>query len=665
MVLAGEAVDMCNSARRDLQAQLPVPVSSDNPFQAQDYLFQLDHISKTVCNVIDAAELCRSVHVSPEWRESANRAFATLSAYIGELNADTSLYQTLIKVKEADAAGDIQPPLTDEEKRFCLLLQAEFERDGIHLPDEERQEVQHLQSHVTQLETMFSQNIVHKKKEFQVEKSALEAIYSPEVIQANGIGPEIKSLATTSDSDVAQSLLKYSPEPQVRRQVHMESVTACPENLAVLDNLIHLRNEVAIKLGFASYADRFLRDKMAGSQEAVYAFLHKLLHSNQSAFKKEMEELADAKRKVENVQDGTLEPWDVSFYTSVLKARTASNTPAVSAYLTLDNCINGIQTLVDRLFGIQMIEREMTVEDAWDTTADSRTTSLRRLEFVDQDGTFLGTIYLDLKRRPCKYSHAAHFTVRCGCRLESPYGNGSGMSGNGFQRPIIALVCNLANFSNDGSSVLTHQEVETIYHELGHMLHSMLSRTQFQHLSGTRAQMDFVETPSHWLENFVWDPEFLRVLGRHHSTGEVIPDDDIQRLRDSRNSFHGIERQNQILYALFDQTIFGNPISSNSPTIKSTTNIFGDLMRHHGVPYAEGTHWHSRFGHLVTYGSGYYGYLYSQVFAEDIWKTCFEGNSMSRQAGERIWKKMLIHGGARDANLMLKDVLGRPSKVDS
>eukprot|EP00797_Seminavis_robusta_P018285 Sro273_g105090.1 intermediate peptidase (325) ;mRNA; r:23300-24274 len=321
----------------------------------------------------------------------------------------------------------------------------------------------------------------------------------------------------------------------------------------------------------------------------------------------------------------------------------------------------------------------MDPDEAWDildhstSTNNQQKTALRRLDFVDEHGASLGTIYLDLQKRQGKYGHAAHFTVRCGCMLESPYNNAGSSSAEAvFQKPIIALVCNLANYNHasGGSSLLTHSEVETIYHELGHMLHSMLSRTKFQHMSGTRAPMDFVETPSHWLEHFVWDKEFLQVLGRHHHTGEPIPEELVTRLQQSRNAFYAIERQNQILYALFDQQIFGSSVPrdgdlSKSPAVSDTTEIFAGLHREHGVPYAEGTHWHSRFGHLVTYGASYYGYLYSQVFAGDIWKHCFEGDSMSREAGERIWKTMLIHGGARDPNLMLEELLGRRPGTDA
>jgi intermediate peptidase len=210
-------------------------------------------------------------------------------------------------------------------------------------------------------------------------------------------------------------------------------------------------------------------------------------------------------------------------------------------------------------------------------------------------------------------------------------------------------------------ALLNHHEVETLFHEFGHGLHSLLSRTTFQHLSGTRAAMDFVETPSHLFENYAWDPQFLPIMARHYATGEVISEDTVQKLIKSRNQFRCIETQSQILYALFDQALFGVP----NPNRGSTTDLFAKLHRENNVPYAEGTHWHSRFGHLVTYGAGYYGYLYSQVFAADIWKHSFQGDSLRRESGERVWRDMLIHGGAKDPNVMLQSMLKRESLVHS
>jgi intermediate peptidase len=477
--MASQAMSDCDDLRSSLNSEAACSTSA----QARDVLFRLDRISQTVCNVIDAAELCRSVHAKEAWREAAHRAFVVLSDYIAQLNADPSLYRALASVTDNTA---ILSQLTEEEKRFAVLLRAEFERDGIHLPDQQRDDVRRLQSQLVELETAFSHNLVHSKKHFFAQASLVEAVIPRHVLQAFGVNSVegvLDQLQLTSDPQIMQTLIKYSPSSDLRKQVYMESMTAVPENLIVLQNLARVRHEIATALGFASYADRFLRDKMAGNQQAVHHFLKQLHVRTQPVYNEEMELLRDAKLRVE--QNGTIEPWDVSFYSSLLKARNGFDINDVSPYLTLQNCLEGMKLLCDKLFGIKMQEENMLVDERWDVGASPPPDDIRirRFVFSDETGRSLGTMYLDLHPREGKYGHAAHFTVRCGCLtgVQEPAE---------YQLPIIALVCNLS--ASSPTSMLSHSEVETLFHEFGHALHSLLSRTKFQHLSGTRAAMDFV-----------------------------------------------------------------------------------------------------------------------------------------------------------------------------
>lgn len=627
----------CNSVRQTLASQIDVPITTMH--QASETLFLLDSISKHVCNVIDAAELCRCVHSNPKWRDSASNAFAILSDYIGQLNADTNLYRALTSI----TSSQLFPSLSEEQRRFAVLLKAEFERDGIHLPDSERERVRQLQSHVTQLETLFQENITNSRKLFDVDASWVEQVMPRHIVEAyvpqqSGIPGKI---TLSSDANIANTLGRYSSNPQLRKEVMMESQTACPENLQVLEALRTARHESATAQGFASYADRALYDKMAKDRATVAVFLKNLQQRIREPYRKDMDMIASAKQHVEGIGSGAVEPWDLSFYTAVLKARNGFDASEVAAYFTIPNCIEGMKLLVKELFGITMKETAMSPEEIWDEPT-SRESAVRKFAFSSEDGE-LGTMYLDLYPREGKYVHAAHFTVLCGCAET--------VDAKDFQRPVIALVCNLS--SDIDNTLVSHSEVETLFHEFGHALHSLLSRTTFQHMSGTRAAMDFVETPSHLMEHFVWDTNFLKRIARHYVTGQVIPDALIAHLQQSRHEFKSLDMQNQILYARFDQALFGPPIK------RSSTEIFGSLYRDLGVPHADGTHWHSRFGHLVTYGAGYYGYLYSEAFASDIWQTCFANNSLSRSSGERLWRDLLGHGGAREPQSMLKEVLGR------
>lgn len=241
------------------------------------------------------------------------------------------------------------------------------------------------------------------------------------------------------------------------------------------------------------------------------------------------------------------------------------------------------------------------------------------------------------------------------------------------------------------ASFSSHQEVETFFHEFGHALHSLLSRTQLQHLSGTRygqdlyftmmivscliflplllslfanersAAMDFVETPSHWMEHYAWDTNFLPILAKNKN-GEPLPAALAQALSQSRNQFRYLEMQSQLILASFDQVIFGG---DQGQSLVNPMQAWESIHRQKNVPFATGTHWYTNVGHLVTYGAGYYCYLYSQVFANGIWDQLFREQCLSRQSGEKMWKNVLIYGGARDANVMLEDLLGRKPTVDN
>lgn len=394
---------------------------------------------------------------------------------------------------------------------------------------------------------------------------------------------------------------------------------------------------------------------MAGTPDHVKKFLNNVNQRSLEQYRAETETLHRVRKAVEGIESGPINPWDVKYYTTVAKHnlfRGGSASETTAGYFSVEQSIVGMQILVNKLFGIVMEEASFTEGERWD--GNCHRCGLRKFDFrKEEDGTHIGVVYLDLYPREGKYTHAAHFTIRCGCENNGTY-----------QSPIVALVCNFSYPRDDmGVTILSNSEVETLFHEFGHALHSLLSHTTFQHLSGTRTSIDFIETPSHLMEHYVRNPEFLKLIGKHCVTGELLPSELINDLIQSYYAFRVTDVRSQVLLAQFDQTLFGLPDAWSG---KSTTDVFATLHQENSVPYADGTHWHSRFGHLVTYGAGYYGYLYASVFAADLWKTCFlDGEkSLSRNAGMKYWKKMLVHGGAKDPNIMLKALLKRDPDVD-
>jgi mitochondrial intermediate peptidase len=660
------AIQDSNALRRLIPEDPDASIATNS--QAVEILYIMDRISQVVCNVIDAAELCRSTHASAKWRQAADHAFGILQDYILTLNTDIVLYNALATIE-----FKFYSQLSEEEQRFCFLLKREFELDGIHLPHQQRQEVKELHSQVTTLESLYMSNITHSVKQFAVDAALIESVIPRHVLREHGAVyhddiDDSSKVHLTVDTPITHSISSFSPSAELRREVYLECMTSCFENMDCLVALQSARHRLALSLGFPSYAHRFLQDKMAQSPQNVSQFLQDLHQRIQPFYKIDMEQLLRAKQQMEgHGLTQQIEPWDVKFYTKLIKSQQGLDPNELVPYLSLKNTLEATQTLVQTLFGIQMRSMDLVEAERWDIDdnlnghqSEKRDAQIRKFMFTDEvTGQELGTMYLDLHPRPGKYTHAAHFTVRCGCLLTNH--NNEPNDAPEYQKPIVALVCNM----NTGqSSFSSHQEVETFLHEFGHAMHSLLSRTKFQHMSGTRAAMDFVETPSHWMEHYAWDEEFLLHLAKHEHTGEPIPADITLALSKSRTQFRFLEMQNQLVLASFDQAIFGTQ-PTNSPDMAHPMQVWETVHLHRNVPFASGTHWFTNVGHLVTYGAGYYGYLYSQMFADAIWNQLFRSRSMRREAGVKLWKTLLQHGGAKDPNIILAELLGQKPTVET
>jgi len=653
ITIAQHAIRRCRSIRSSIVDDENISGSTLSSQQQLQVLYKLDEISNEVCSVIDAAEFCRCVHVDKGWRDSASQAFAMVGEYITELNTDGGLYHCLDQVSLAvQTSGE---SFTEEQKRMTQLLKAEFERDGIHLPEEVRAEVALKHQHISQLESLFTYNITsHKKKLFSLPEKDIVGMIPRYLLQQISQDDNLPGMATVSSDDaIVNTILRYSSSPCTRKEAYVQSNTSCPENIDVLQALIYHRHELSLILGFENYAERYLQDKMMENRTRVNQFLKQMSSSIKDGFRKEMNLLSEAKRKCEG--ESEIKPWDIPYYTHKLKSeRHEFQSSELTPYFPISQCFDGMQILCRRLFGIDMHEIPMDDGESW----CNENHNVRKVQLVHESEGPLGTIYLDLHPREGKYSHSAHFAIRCGCAT-----NGAECAENGgalkYQYPIVGLVCNLSSPTENGMVLLSHSEMETLFHEFGHALHSLLSRTSFQHLSGTRAAVDFVETPSQLMELFVRDARVLKTFARHFQTGEPISDELISKLAGSRKLFQYVDIQTQLLYAYLDQGLF------STPSGESTISIFAGLHQKMGIPYAEGTFWHSKFGHVVTYGAGYYSYLLDQVFAADIWKTCFASDPLNRAEGNRYRQEVLIHGGAKDPNAMLRKLLGRDPSVES
>ncbi len=247
--------------------------------------------------------------------------------------------------------------------------------------------------------------------------------------------------------------------------------------------------------------------------------------------------------------------------------------------------------------------------------------------------------------RPNKLQHAATFAITFP-KVDS--------DNNLLEIPRIALVCNFS-FARNDQCLLAHHEAETLFHEFGHCLSALLSRTRFQHVAGTRGALDFVETPSTLMEYFISDHRVVKLFAKHYKTGQEIPEQSLNNLIAARNMFAATETAEQVCYAMFDQLIHGP-----HPLNKSTTNIFKEIRNKYSlIPYVDNTYWHASFSHLASYGASYYSYLFCRIFSSNIWAKGFQADPLNRKSGEKYRTQMLHFGGGKDPQTIVNNLLGQ------
>ncbi|KAG8074847.1 hypothetical protein GUJ93_ZPchr0006g45439 [Zizania palustris] len=410
------------------------------------------------------------------------------------------------------------------------------------------------------------------------------------------------------------------------------------ENIVVLDKLIDARDELAKTMGCKSYCDFAIRPNMASSTDAVMSFLIDFSDTVRHKADEEFKSIQDFKRRICNEKSTDLEPWDEDYFIGMMRSSVHSlDVSVVASYFPLSQCLKGLNVLVESLFGATFHQIPMGDGESWHP-------DVIKLSLHHPDEGDLGFMYLDLYSRKGKYPGCAHFAIRGGRRL----------SDTNYQLPIIALVCNFSS-SNKVTARLSHWDVETLFHEFGHALHSLLSRTEYQHFSGTRVALDVAETPSNLFELYAWDYRVLRKFALDETTGDPIPEKLVKALNASRNMFPATELQRQIFYSIMDLTLFGEHASKPIDTISTVANL---KRKHTCWKYVEGTHWHTRFTHLINYGAGYYSYLYARCFATTIWQEICQDDPLSRSTGSALRDKFLQYGGAKDPSALLKDFLG-------
>lgn len=641
----------------------------------------LDRLSDLLCRVIDLSDFIRTIHPDRRIQEAATQAYALMFEYMNVLNTTTGLHEQLGKALDNP---EVTSHWTEAEMIVAKILMKDFTNSAIHMPPDERQRFVNLSNDVSQVGSDFFGGAEPARSQVTFGANSLQGL-DPIVVQQ--IKKWNNKAPVPTMGVVPRLVLRSVRDEDVRKEVYLATRTSSSRQIHRLEKLLKKRAELAQLSGFNSFADMTLSDKMAKSPEAVSNFLTSLISSNQGLVSEELSHL-------QKMKGSSLKPWDHAFYVhkrvmEYSQSRRSRELSAIPEFFSLGTVMQGLSRLFDRLYGVRLVPQETAAGETWHP-------DVRRLDVVDESEKHIAVIYCDLFTRSSKLPNPAHFTLRCSREIsadevaecatlhESAHPN-DGMATavdphtkTLRQLPTIALVCDFQEPVTNGSgrpTLLSEQSVRTLFHEMGHAVHSILGQTPLQSISGTRCATDFAELPSVLMESFATAPEVLSLYARHWKTGEPLSESMMRSMeldRTAHGSIYGaVENEAQILMALVDQAYHSIP-STDAVNGIDTTDIYHKVFsQHSSLPDPDNvgprTSWQGFFGHLYGYGATYYSYIFDRAIANKIWQDVFQSGraSVDRAAGERYKNEVLRWGGGRTGWECVAGVLGEQNQSNS
>lgn len=443
------------------------------------------------------------------------------------------------------------------------------------------------------------------------------------------------------------TILSYADDRSLRKEVYLHSSKKAYndefDNCGNIKRILECRQEIAKLLGYENYAKYALRNRMAKSLEQVYGLLDQLREASFPAAKKEIAELEDYAGK--QGLEGELQRWDLAYYMEKLKKEKFNiDQEKLKAYFPLEKVIEGVFNLASELYGISFVKSSKIQVYHPDV----------QVYEVYDGNKFMACLYLDFHPRPTKRSGAWMTEFR------NQYINGNGED----VRPLISLVMNFTPPSDGTPSLLTFNEVNTFLHEFGHGLNGMLSQVRYASLSGTHSPRDFVELPSQLNENWLTEPEFLNTFARHYQTGELIPEDVVNQLKDMEKFMAGYSCVRQLSFGYLDMMWHTMDAGNVGDILKLERSVFDTLEV---LPVVEGACMSTSFGHLFSggYAAGYYGYKWAEMLEADAFAVFKENGVMDRATASRYREAILSKGGSVDAMQMFVDFRGREPQINA
>ena len=549
--------------------------------------------------------------------------------------------------KALKAFADAHPKLSGEDKKLFDETMRDYRRAGLGLSPDKRKEVEQLRKELAKIGTDFDTNIVNAKAPLVFTKAELDGV--PESFLAS---PGVKT-GDDSYTVLANVTWHYTTVEEnakneaTRKKLYItRNSLAKDTNVSVLNQMLDLRNKIALRLGYKSWDDYQTEIKMAKSGAGAKRYIDDLISGIQPKFDAEVAEFQKMKAADAHDPAAKIDRWDWRYYANQLKKQKYNvDTEALRVYFPFQKVLEGMFNIYQSIFGLKF--EKITAPYKW----------VDDLQFYmvsdSATGEPLGMFYLDMFPREGKFNHFAEFEIIAGKLL--PDGK--------YQRPVAALLCNFPPPSADKPPLMTHSDVETLFHEFGHALHEITTRAKYGRFSGTRVPNDFVEAPSQMLQNWVWNKKVLDTFAAdYRDPSKKIPAEIIQKMNDAKKATAGTIYRRQFAFASLDLALHDqHPEGAPYDCVAISNPVLEKVF----LPIDPSTTFVTYFGHLNGYDAGYYGYAWADAIAADM-GTVFEkakDGYLDKQAGLKLRHEIYEQGDSRDVALSIEKFLGRKQSV--
>ncbi|MEE8234124.1 MAG: oligopeptidase A, partial [Gammaproteobacteria bacterium] len=637
--------------RSNIQALL----QSNEPVSWGNTLQPVEDLGDLLNRAWSPASHLHSVADNDELREAYNACLPKLSDYATEMGQNKDLYLAYKSVSESDEFA----LLDDAQRKIIENALRDFRLSGIELDEDKQQEYKDIKKELSRLQTRFEENLLdatHAWTKHVTDKNTLNGLPESALAQAKqkSLNEDKQGWIFTLDFPSYMPVMQYADDVALRKEMYTAYITRASDqgpnagqwdNSGLMNEILALRHRQAQLLGYESYAHYSLARKMANDINEVLDFLNDLASRSRKMAKQELKALQEFAKSEFGLSE--LQAWDMAYYAEKFRQhKYALSQEDLRPYFPAPQVIDGLFTIVKRLYGIDVKEREHV--ETWHE-------DVRFFDIFDNTGSLRGGFYLDLYTRTGKRGGA--WMDECIVRKRSA---------SDVQIPVAYITCNFTAPIGNDPALLTHDEVITLFHEFGHGLHHMLTLVDYPSVSGLNGvPWDAVELPSQFMENWCWEREALDLIGRHHQTGKLISDDIFEKMIAAKNFQTGMQMVRQLEFSLFD---FRLHLEYDSKTPVDVQSLLDDVRRQVAVIIPpEFNRFQHSFSHIFAggYAAGYYSYKWAEVLSADAYSKFEEDGIFNKHTGNKFLHSILEQGGVKEPMEMFINFRGREPNIDA